>query len=247
MAHARPTAVAASLVTAVVLVAAALTGAAFAQRPAAADSRPLGHDVSAYQKDIDWPAARAKGARFVYVKATESHTYRNPLFRGQYDGARQAGLLRGAYHFALPNASTGGTQARYFLRNGGRWTADGRTLPPALDIEPDPYHKGKPCYGLGRTAMTDWIRAFSDEVHHATGRRPVIYTTTHWWNDCTGGDRSFGATHPLWLASRQGSPGPLPAGWSALSLWQYATSGPLPGDQDRWQGSSAELMKFATG
>ncbi|AJC59225.1 lysozyme precursor [Streptomyces sp. 769] len=132
---------------------ASLAGTALAEHPAraAADGRPLGHDVSSHQKHVDWRAARAKGARFVYAKATESDGYRNPYFSAQYDGSRAAGLLRGAYHFAVPSASSGTAQARYFLRHGGHWKADGWTLPPALDIEHNPHDARQPCFGLGRS------------------------------------------------------------------------------------------------
>ncbi|WP_411128945.1 lysozyme [Streptomyces sp. x-19] len=231
-----------------IAVASLAGGTALAEHPspAAADGRPLGHDVSSYQKQIDWRAARAKGARFVYVKATESDSYRNPHFSSQYSGSRAAGLLHGAYHFAVPSASSGARQAKYFLQHGGHWKADGWTLPPALDIEHNPYDARQSCFGLGRTAMVHWIRAFSDEVRRSTGRRPVIYTTARWWDRCTGGSRAFGATHPLWLADYSGV-AQLPAGWSHLTIRQYAPRGPLPGDQDRWNGTLAQLRRFADG
>lgn len=214
--------------------------------PAAyATAKPRGHDVSSHQKNVDWSAAKAAGARFVYVKATESDKYRNPYFTQQYNGSRKAGLLRGAYHFALPDRSSGRRQARYFLKHGGRWKNDGRTLPPALDIEENPY--GKKCYGLSAAKMTGWVWSFSNEVARQSGRRPVIYTSTKWWNTCTGRSTSFARRHPLWLADWHSSPGPLPAGWSYRSIWQHANSGPLPGDQDQWNGSYAQLKKFAAG
>jgi len=90
---------------------------------------PKGVDVSSYQGDVDWPAAYGRGARFAYVKATESTRYTNPSFRQQYDGSRRAGLVRGAYHFALPDRSSGATQAAYFVAHGGGWSPDGVTLP----------------------------------------------------------------------------------------------------------------------
>lgn len=31
-----------------------------------------------------------------------------------------------------------------------------------------------------------------------TGRFPVIYTSTSWWNQCVGSGHGFGATVPLW-------------------------------------------------
>ena len=61
--------------------------------------------------------------------------YKNTCFSSQYTGAAKAGLIRGAYHFARPDSSSGAAQAKYFASNGGGWTSDGITLPGALDIE----------------------------------------------------------------------------------------------------------------
>ncbi|MFD7884259.1 lysozyme [Streptomyces bauhiniae] len=241
-------------VLAAALTALTLTGALtaahapVAAKPELRRTQPKGHDVSSHQRSVDWYAARAKGARFAYVKATESTTYRNPYFTGQYDGARRAGLIRGAYHFALPNRSSGAAQAAYFVRHGGDWRADGVTLPPALDIEYNPYDKHHKCYGLSRTRMVRWIRSFSDEVRRETGRRPVIYTTTNWWTACTGDSRAFASDHALWIASHGSSgPGRLPGGWRYWTFWQHGTKGRLPGDQDLFGGSATRLRAFARG
>ncbi|MEU0585010.1 lysozyme [Streptomyces sp. NPDC006132] len=227
----------------------ALGGTALTEAPASAASRPKGHDVSSHQKNVDWQSAKQKGARFVYVKATESTTYRNPYFGQQYNGSRNAGLVRGAYHFALPNRSSGAAQAAHFVGNGGSWSADGWTLPPALDIEYNPYDKKRKCYGLSKARMVGWIRSFSDEVTRLTGRRPVIYTTTHWWKTCTGNSSAFAADHPLWIARYDSaSAGALPAGWSSWTFWQYDNgSGALPGDQNLFNGSLDRLKRFARG
>jgi GH25 family lysozyme M1 (1,4-beta-N-acetylmuramidase) len=235
-------------VIAAAVTALAVGGIALAEVPASAAGKPRGHDVSSHQKNVNWQSAKAKGARFVYIKATEGGTYRSPYFGAQYSGARNAGLLRGAYHFALPNTSSGTAQAKYFVRHGGAWRADGRTLPPALDIEYNPYDHKHKCYGLSKAGMVHWIHAFSDEVKRETGRRPVIYTTTHWWNTCTGGSRAFAANHALWLARYDASgAGSLPAGWSYWTFWQYDNSGSLPGDQNLFNGSMDRLRKFAKG
>ncbi|SNX57490.1 lysozyme [Streptomyces sp. TLI_55] len=226
----------------------ALSGTALAEFPAAAAGKPKGHDVSSHQKNVDWQSAKAKGAKFVYVKATEGRTYLNPYFGQQYDGSRAAGLLRGAYHFALPDKSSGKAQAQYFVNNGGGWSADGWTLPPALDIEYNPYDGKHRCYGLKKAAMVSWIKSFSNEIKRLTGRRPVIYTTAHWWNVCTGGSRAFAADHALWVARYDAADaGSLPNGWSFWTIWQYDNSGDLPGDQNLFNGSAAQLKKFARG
>ncbi|MEU4153933.1 GH25 family lysozyme [Streptomyces sp. NPDC026659] len=224
------------------------TTTAAAPPGAALPALPRGHDVSSHQKRVDFNRARARGARFAYVKATESTGYRNPYFAGQYDGARRAGLIRGAYHFARPDRSSGARQAAYFVRHGGDWRADGRTLPPALDIEYNPYDKHHKCYGLSHQRMVRWIWSFSDEVRRLTGRRPVIYTTAHWWNACTGRSRAFAASHALWVAGHGSSgPGKLPAGWRYWTFWQYGVKGRLPGDQDLFNGSVNHLKTFARG
>ncbi|WP_425584985.1 lysozyme [Streptomyces vastus] len=219
---------------------------ALVEVPVSAAAKPKGHDVSSHQKNVNWSKAKSKGAKFVYVKATESHTYRNPYYGQQYHGARNAGLVRGAYHFALPHKSSGRTQAAYFVRNGGGWRADGWTLPPALDIEYNPYGKKK-CYGLSKAKMVGWIKSFSNEVKRQTGRRPVIYTTTHWWKNCTGNSSAFASNHALWLARYSSSAGALPASWRTWTFWQYDNGGSLPGDQNLFNGSMSRLKKFAKG
>jgi GH25 family lysozyme M1 (1,4-beta-N-acetylmuramidase) len=216
-----------------------------ATAPAAVGTGPAGLDVSGHQGNVDWTAVKNNGAAFAYVKATEGTTYTSPSFSQQYNGAYDAGLIRGAYHFALPDHSSGTAQADWFVGHGGGWSADGRTLPPALDIEYNPY--GATCYGLSQSAMVSWIRDFSNEVHTRTGRYPTIYTTTDWWTTCTGNTSGFGATNPLWIARYSSSPGTLPAGWSAQTLWQYADSGTFPGDQDTFNGTLSDLQAFAKG
>jgi GH25 family lysozyme M1 (1,4-beta-N-acetylmuramidase) len=208
-------------------------------------ARTPGLDVSSHQGNVDWPGVAAKGARFAYVKATEGTTYRNPYFAQQYNGSYQAGLIRGAYHFALPDVSDGVTQANFFVDHGGGWSPDGRTLPPALDIEYNPY--GATCYGLSAPAMVAWIKAFSDQVHARTRRWPTIYTSTNWWSACTGNLGDFSSTNPLWIARYAASPDPLPFKWDFHTFWQYDDGGVFPGDQDYFNGTFDRLQALARG
>ncbi|WP_069854162.1 lysozyme [Actinoalloteichus hymeniacidonis] len=204
-----------------------------------------GMDVSGWQGTVDWNKAARDGAHFSYVKATEGTGFRNKDFAHQYNGSYNAGLIRGAYHFALPDRSNGATQAKFFVSNGGGWSADGKTLPPALDIEYNPY--GNTCYGLSQSQMVTWIRDFSNEVHRLTSRYPTIYTSTSWWQTCTGNNGSFGATNPLWVARYAGSVGTLPNGWGFQTIWQYSDSGIFPGDQNWFNGAPDRLKALANG
>nr|WP_307849416.1 lysozyme [Qaidamihabitans albus] len=205
----------------------------------------LGHDVSGWQSDVDWPKASAAGAKFVYVKATEGTGFTSDKFAQQYNGSYRAGLVRGAYHFARPDVSGGAAQADYFIENGGGWSPDGKTLPGALDIEYNPY--GETCYGKDPAAMTAWIKDFSDTYAERTGRAPVIYTSTSWWEKCTGNSAEFGGANPLWLARYAPEIGPLPAGWATQTIWQFADSGELPGDQNYFNGNRERIGKLAGG
>nr|VWP02526.1 N/A [Ganoderma boninense] len=208
-------------------------------------SNPLGIDVSSYQGNVNFATAKANGISFAYIKATESTDYIDPNFSADYESATNAGIIRGGYHFAHPDASSGATQAEYFIAHGGGWSSDGITLPGALDIEYNP--SGNECYNLSQSAMVSWIKDFSNTYHSKTGVYPVIYTTTDWWTTCTGNSAAFGSTNPLWIAHYASSIGTLPAGWSYTTFWQYADSGPNPGDQDEFNGSLQGLKNLAKG
>jgi len=206
-------------------------------------AQPAGMDVSSLQGNVDWATAAANGATFAYIKATEATGYVNPYLASQYTGSYAAGVIRGTYHFALPDRSTGAAQASYFLSHLGGWSPDGKTLPPMLDMEYNPY--GATCYGRTPGQLAAWIADFSNTVNAATGRYPTIYTTTDWWTYCLGNNASFGATNPLFIASYTTTPGVMPPGWGYQSIWQYNDHGILPGDADVFNGSLTQLRQFA--
>ena len=217
-----------------------------------------GLDVSGHQPSVDWQQQWNMGARFAYVKATEGNYYSSETFSSQYQGSRSVGMVRGAYHFAIPNWSSGADQARYFVRNGGGWSADGYTMPPVLDIEFNPYagrtisgfYFGNTCYDMSAAQLTSWLRDFGNTMRSLTGRLPVIYTNTSWWRQCTADATAFG-DYPLWVAAYPSSPsdyaGSLPSSWSNYSIWQYSSMGAFAGDSNVWNGDYASLRRFASG
>jgi GH25 family lysozyme M1 (1,4-beta-N-acetylmuramidase) len=189
----------------------------------------LGVDVADYQHRngalIDWPQVAAAGYKFAFVKATEGDYYVNPYYAYDVAQAKEAGLYVAGYHFAIPNVSSGASQADYALRNGG-YSPGGRSMPLALDIEYNPY--GPECYGLTPAEMVSWVSSFTAEARRLTGQLPIIYTTADWWNTCTGDSAAFGADQ-LWVAAFGDDSPPMPAGWNDWTFWQYTSRGSVPG------------------
>ncbi|MFE6058714.1 lysozyme [Streptomyces sp. NPDC056431] len=204
-----------------------------------------GVDVSSHQGNVAWSTLWNSGVKWAYVKATEGTYYKNTYFNQQYTGSYNAGMIRGTYHFATPDTTTGAAQADYFVDNGGGWSKDGRTLPGVLDIEWNPY--GATCYGKSQAGMVAWIRDFVNRYKARTGRDAVIYTATSWWTQCTGNSSAFATTNPLWIARYAASVGELPAGWQYYTMWQYTSSGPTVGDHNHFNGDLSRVQALANG
>ncbi|MFF5156794.1 lysozyme [Streptomyces sp. NPDC000348] len=208
-----------------------------------------GIDVSHWQGAVDWTSVRGAGVQFAWMKATEGTTYKDPSFNTNYPAAYHAGVIRGAYHFALPNASDGATQANYFATNGGGWSRDNLTLPGVLDIEHNPY--GAMCYGLSTTQMRSWINDFHTAYTSRTSRDVVIYTTASWWNTCTGNWTGMSAKSPLWVAHWTSASSPtIPIGFPTWTVWQYTSTGSVSGvsgdvDRNQFNGSRDRLLALA--
>jgi GH25 family lysozyme M1 (1,4-beta-N-acetylmuramidase) len=221
-----------------------------------------GTDVSSVNgSSINWTGV-AGSERFVAVKATEGNYYTDPDYQADVTGAVAAGLFVMPYVFANPYTGNGAgnVQADYAWKQAiskvtaPAYTSSALLLPVAVDLEPDPYvnteKNSNQCYGLTPSAMVTWIHSFINEAKADTGKTPVIYTTTSWWNACTGDSTAFSAD-PLWIAS-YGVPVPsIPSAWSNLTLWQYSQSGDVSGisgaaDLDSLGPAQASRMSAAT-
>src|ERR1700704_2322289 len=121
-----------------------------------------GIDVSHYQGTIDWAQVAQAGKTFAFIKATEGTSEADPQFQANWNGAKAAGLLRGAYHFYQPGDDPQ-QQAGYFLNAVQPGPGD---LPAVLDIE----LSGKPSEIVA--GIWVWLIA----VEKATGKTPILYT-----------------------------------------------------------------------
>lgn len=189
---------------------------ALAQLPAGIELAPgesIGIDVSSHQREIDWGAVAADGFTFAYVKATEGAGFTDTHFAANWDGAKNAGLTVGAYHY-FTLCSPGAQQAEDFLAAA---PPDDAALPPALDLEFDGACEERP----EAEHAQDEIDAFTAIVEEAWGRRLVIYSSSE-WREHYGLPVSDG--RPDWLFSEARRP--EQADWS---VWQFRFDGTVAG------------------
>jgi len=213
----------------------------------------LGADFSAWQAKVDWLKVAAANFKFAFIKATEHTGYKSPEFTRQWLGAKEAGLLRGAYHFWAPDMGPAKQQAEFFVRVMGPLGPG--DLPPVLDVEWVAKER-MPKLPKGE-ALIAWIRAWCERVEELTGRWPVIYTGPQFWKEfllAAGLEcAQVLSSWPLWCAAYAASLPDAPMksmpDWK-WTFWQFTGSGQVPGvsghcDVNLFRGSLDDLRKLA--
>lgn len=179
-----------------------------------------GIDISRHNGVIDFDRLSTSHPEisFIYIKATEGTSYRDPRFVQNYRGARQSGVAVGAYHFFRYDRD-GEMQALNFLDILRRRQFD---LPPVVDVE----DWGNPD---GHTAarIVERLRAFVSALQ-SEGYTPMVYTNIDGYTRLIRGNFD---NLPLWISSFNDPP--LPA-WLDFSgrrwdIWQYSHRGSLTG------------------
>ena len=161
------------------------------------DDMVFGQDISDYQSGFDIAgAAKQHDMSFVMAKATEGERLVSDTFEGNWQAAADAGLIRGAYHYAHPEQDPI-AEADHFW-----WTVsdaggvrDGDFL--VLDIEDR----------NGRTyrEISAWCQEFllRMESHLGTSDGLMIYTNRNF-----GANLSGLSSYPLWVAEYDDPPTP---------------------------------------
>ncbi len=90
----------------------------------------IGPDISKWNGDWNAEKAKQAGAVFVFIKASQA-TFSDPQFKNNWKKAKDAGLLRGAYHY-LDYTKSGEEQGDYLA---DLLLDDPGELPPIVDYE----------------------------------------------------------------------------------------------------------------
>lgn len=165
-----------------------------------------GVDVSGHSGTVDWHEVRSDGHHFGIVKATEGEDLKDPAFDGHWPALREAGLVRGAYHFFVTEDDPE-TMAEFFI---GNVTLEPGDLAPVVDVE---------LIGHGtKPGLAGRLRTFLGLLEDHYGVKPILYTSAKFWNEHI--DEDFG-DHPLWVAEYGVSEPAIPKGWDTWHLWQW--------------------------
>lgn len=202
-----------------------------------------GIDVSRWQGEIDWQKVKDADTRFAFIKATEGGDHLDPNFRRNWDGAKRAGVPRGAYHFVWW-CRPAKDQVRWIKRHIPR---DPDALPPVLDVEWNGHSAG--CgKKIPREKALAKVREMLKGLWEHTGKKPIIYTDITFHEDVLEGEFNG---YPYWLRS---TAAPLQHRYNReqWEFWQFTTTGRVPGitgdvDRNAFFGSEHEFAAWRQG
>jgi lysozyme len=199
-----------------------------------------GMDVSYYEDSVDWVAAHAAGIEFAFIRVSDGLQFIDPRFPGYWDGAKAAGVIRGAYQFFRP-AEDPIAQADLLLDSIG--PLEPGDLPPVIDVEVS----GE----LSPAEVAASVRAWVAHVTDKLGRPPIVYAGLYSWHDLTGSADI--TTSPLWVAQYTAALCPnIPTPWPRWMFWQYSATASVAGipgstlDVNVFNGTLDDLRDFTT-
>lgn len=197
-----------------------------------------GIDVSHFQGAVRWDLVKNSGIHFAFAKATGGMTYTDPHFENNWNGMREAGLLRGAYHFFYADDDPH-QQAQHFIQIVGKLKRN--DLPPVLDVE---ILDGVTDSVLVARVFT-WLRA----VEQAFGCKPILYTDPGFAKAYLQ-HKALG-NYPLWIADYGVAKPGIPQAWQDEDwvFWQKSQRGKVEGvdgdvDLNVFRGDPEALMVF---
>lgn len=212
----------------------------------AVDLTPQGIDVASHQHPfgarVNWLKVRLGGYSFAIIKATEGTGYINPFFEQNRDEAHLAGMIVGSYHYARPDQDPI-KQALYYA-DTIKCQKRPLEMPPVLDLE----ETG----GLHPILLQGWTAAFLTTLNLRCATNTMVYTYPYFWRTAMRNTPLFSFA-PLWIADYNGGTEPtqpLPGGWRHWNIWQYSSTGRVPGvntavDLNKFNGGYVSLAAFS--
>jgi lysozyme len=166
-----------------------------------------GIDVSYHSGEVHWREAAREGFSFGLMLATAGVDFRDPYLAAHWEHIRDAGLVRGAYHFYVSDDDPM-EQAHHFLSHVLLEPGD---LRPVVDIES--------AASIAPRDLANQLWIFVSEIERVLGIAPIIYTGPRFWSDHVQDPRF--ADYPLWIAEYEVDQPKVPSTWKQWQLWQW--------------------------
>jgi len=199
-----------------------------------------GIDVSRYQQRVDWRRVKKMQVgniriMFAFIKATEGSWLKDPEFDNNWENARTAGLIRGAYHYFLPNVSPK-DQASKFMKTVRLRSGD---LPPVVDVEET--------RGMTKAQIQKYTKEFLTLLEKAYKVRPILYTNRDFYKRHFAEHEDFKG-YRFWIAHYYVTDFDMP-GDEKWHFWQHSDRGNVNGINERvdfnvFNGDSLALRKL---
>jgi lysozyme len=199
-----------------------------------------GIDVSKWQQRVDWGRIRKMRVgniriHFAFMKACEGSWQVDPQFDRNWENAKRNGIIRGAYHFFLPDISPK-MQAVRFTNTVRLSPGD---LPPVVDVEET--------RGMNRAQIQRYTKAFMDLLEKYYKVKPILYTNRDFYKNYFAGVKDF-EDYPLWIAHYHVSDLDMPND-EKWHFWQHSDRGHVNGINEKvdfnvFYGDSLALRKF---
>ena len=146
----------------------------------------IGVDVSIWNNDryfrgeIPWNLLKSSGIDFVIVRTGAGRSYQEEYFKQNVDGAHQAGLLVGAYHYSYAFTSQQIQEEAKFCKQIISDAGILLELPVFLDMEDGDAHKRNNGFNWEKGYITNLCRTWLEEIKPLnTG----IYASLSWFED----------------------------------------------------------------
>ena len=167
-----------------------------------------GIDISKYQGTINWAkVAKDKNVKFIYVRATEGTSIRDPRYKANIDSARKHKIYVGSYHVY----SSKTTAYKQFANFKSMVSKKKQDLIPVLDIEG--YHSGS----LNMERVDKLLELMEKEY----GVKPMIYTSEKVFFEHFNIKKYN--KYQIFVAKYKGTPS------IRYTLWQHSRTGRISG------------------
>ncbi len=196
-----------------------------------------GIDVSHFQDVIDWRKLQAVNThgdtinfQFVYIKATQGLVIEDEMFDENWDDARDHHIVRGAYHYFLPDRSPE-LQAKNFTSTVKLQAGD---LPPAVDVEE--------VRGKSKDEIVATLKVYLHKIEEQYKVKPIIYSNINFVEDYLADDFE---EYPFWISNYYQQELDPDEGIRWV-FWQHSNKADLLGinsnaDADVFNGSRAQF------